>query len=204
MAACKNHNFFNLLDICAGFALRAAKMLEEMTVGITPEEQAAAMKKLRRDSDSHLQTILNSLESAFITPIDRDDIYKIAKETDDITGSICTAADKLWMMNITRITAPMKTMAVYIVDACGKFALLMAEIKDYKKKNKTGGKAAEIDEIKRMGDKCYKGAVRELFMKERDPIELIKRKEIYEGLKEILCRCGSAADCVRAILATKT
>jgi uncharacterized protein len=204
VAACKNHNFFNLLDMCAGFALRAAKMLEEMTAGITPEEQTAALIKLRQDANRHLQMIRDHLQAAFITPMDRDDIYKIAKETDDITGTICTAADKLWMMNITRINAPVKIMASYIVDACEKLADLMPEIKNHKKKNRTGGKAAEIDEIMKMGGKCFKGAVRELFMKERDPIELVKTKEIYEGLKDALLSCGSAADCVRAILATKT
>ncbi len=204
MAVYKNHDFFDLLERSAGFALKAAKKLEEMTGGITPEEQAAAMNKARQDANRHMQTIRDNLEAAFITPMDKDDIYKIAKKTDDITGSICTASDKMWMMNITRISVPMKNMAAYIVDACEKLAALMAEIKDNKKKNRTGGKAAEIDEVKRMGGRCFKVAIRELFMKERDPVELIRSKEIYEGLNSALLSCGCAADCVRAILATKT
>lgn len=204
MAVYKDQKIFDMLTEGAGFALRAAKLFFEMTGGITPEEQSAAVKRAAQHAGRHIRTLCCYLEAAFITPIDRDDVYKIAKKTDDITAAIVLAADKLWMMNITRINAHIKAMAGYIIDACEKLTELMPEIKNYKKKNKTGEKAEEIREIKRMGARRYKGAVRDLFIKERDPIELIKMKEIYERLMEILNSCESAADCVQAILATKT
>jgi uncharacterized protein len=204
MAVYKNHNFFDMLEKGAGFALKAAKSLRELFNRIMPEEQAAAVKMAKQDADKHMHMIRDYLGEAFITPIDRDDIYRIAKETDKITESIDSAAGMLRMMNVTYTGVSMKIAADYIVKACEKLAELMPEIKNHKKKNKICGRAAEINEIKEAGSKCCEDAVRDLFMRERDPIELIKMKEIYGGLKDVLLNCENAADCVQAIIITKT
>lgn len=204
MAAFKKPDYFDMLAKGAGFALKAAKKFRELTCGLVSSEHIAAIEKVERDADRHMRLMSSYLYAAFITPIDRDDIYEIAKKVDDITGSIDAITNKLWMVNITRVNPQMKTMAEYIVNACEKVAELMLEMKNYKKKNSIGKKAEEINEINKAGNKCYRAAVRELFMKERDPIYLIKTKEIYEGLKDVIDTCGSAADCVHTILITKT
>lgn len=205
MAASKNLNYFDMFVKGVEFALTTAKMLQEMFNNEkVSEEQIAAIKKVEQDADNHMHMICDYLNVAFITPIDRDDIYRIAKETDDITDSIDSVSSKLWMMNVTRITPPMKVMADYVVNACETLVELMSEIKNHKKKNKLNENTVEINRIEEMGDRVYKDAIRELFINEKDPIELIKMKEIYKELEDALDNCEDVADCVQAIIITKT
>ncbi len=205
MAANKNLNYFDMFVKGVEFSLATAKILKEMFDSEkVSEEKIAAIKKVEQDADNHMHLICDYLNVAFITPIDRDDIYRIAKETDDITDSIDSVAGKLWMMNVTRITPPMKTMADHVVKACESLVDLMSELKNHKKKNKLAEDTVEINRIEEMGDRCYKDAIRELFIKEKDPIELVKTKEIYKELEDALDNCEDVADCVQAIIITKT
>lgn len=205
MAVGKNLDYFDMFVKGVGFALTSAKILKEMIDSEkVSEEQITAIKKIEQDADNHMHMICDYLNVAFITPIDRDDIYRIAKETDDITDSIDSVASKLWMMNVTRVTPPMKTMADYVVNACEKLVDLMSEVKNHKKKNRLSEDTVEINRIEEMGDRCYKEAMRELFINEKDPIELVKAKEIYKELEDALDDCEDVADCVQAIIITKT
>jgi uncharacterized protein Yka (UPF0111/DUF47 family) len=187
------------------YALTSAKMLKELIdSGEVTEEKIAAIKKVESDADTHMHMVCAQLNVAFITPIDRDDIYKIAKETDDITDSIDSIAGNLWMMDVKRITPPMKAMAGYVVTACEKLVELMSEIKNHKKKNKLNEDTVEINRIEELGDRCYKDAIRDLFQNVKDPIELIKTKQVYEELEAALDDCEDVADCVQSIIITKT
>ena len=144
------------------------------------------------------------LNVAFITPIDRDDIYRIAKETDDITDSIERVANDMWVMHVDHITADMRLMGQYVVNACEKLVQLMSEIKNHKKSNKLYEYTVEINHIEEQGDKCYKNAIWELFEKEKDPIALIKAQSVYKSLEDALDDCEDVADCVESIIITKT
>jgi len=108
------------------------------------------------------------------------------------------------MMNVKTFNAPMKQMGEYIVKACEALVNLMSEIKNHKKSNKLKEYNIEINNIEELGDKCYKEAMKELFDKEKDPIELIKLKEIYKELEDTLDNCEDVADCVEGIIITKT
>lgn len=198
-------NYFDSFVKGTEYALDAAKRLqvllaeEEFT-----EDKIAEIKKIEQDADTHMHNVCCELNVAFITPIDRDDIYKIARETDDITDSIDSVASKLWMMNVTRVTPPMRQMSEYVTNACEMLVKLMSEIKNHKKSNKLNECVIEINRIEEMGDKCYKEAIKELFDNEKDPIELIKLKEIYGKLEAALDNCEDVADCVEGIIITKT
>lgn len=201
----KDVDYFDMFVKGTEFALNAARMLSDL-LGHAPmsEESMMAVKLIEQDADHHMHTICEQLSSAFITPIDQDDIYRIAKETDDITDSIEAVANKLWMMNVGRITPPMQLMAEYIVNACEKLVALMSELHNHKKNNKLYDYTVEINRIEELGDKCYKEAMRVLFENEKDPIELIKTQAIYGALEEVLDDCEDVADCVESIILTKT
>lgn len=205
MATKKNPNYFDMFVKGVEYALNAAKMLKEMfDSGQLLESKIAAIKKIEQDADNHMHMICDDLKNAFITPIDRDDIYTIAKETDDITDSIDSVANLLWMMRVTNITPEMQLMADYVVNACIKLTELMSEIRHHRKNDKIKECTVEINRIEEMGDKCYKDAIRNLFGNEKDTVELIKQKELYRELEAALDNCEDVADCVQSIIITKT
>ncbi len=201
----KEMDYFDSFVKGTEYALEAAKRLQNLlSHGHVTEEKIAEIKKIEQEADNHMHLVCQHLNIAFITPIDRDDIYRIAKETDDITDSIDSVASKMWMMNVTKVTPPMLVMAEYVVNACEMLVKLMSEIRNHKKSKKLYEYAVEINRIEELGDKCYKDAIRDLFSKEKDPIELIKIKEIYRVLEGALDNCEDVADCVESIIITKT
>jgi predicted phosphate transport protein (TIGR00153 family) len=204
-AAKKNFDYFDMFVQGVGYALNAARLLKELLDGDQLSEmKISEIKKIEQEADNHMHLICDNLNVAFITPIDRDDIYRIASETDDITDSIDSVATKLWMMRVSNVTPALRLMAEYVVNACDKLVLLMSEIKNHKKHNKLNEITVEINRIEEMGDRCYKDAMRELFGTEKDPIELIKMKEIYKDIEDALDNCEDVADCVQSIIITKT
>ena len=153
----KDANYFDLFVKGVGYALAAAEQLHEMlSSDAITEEKILAIKKIEQDADNHMHMVAAQLNVAFITPIDRDDIYRIARETDDITDSMDSIASKLWIMHVKRITPSMKQMAEYCVKACEALVKLMSEIKHHKKNNKLKEYTVEINRIEEMGDRCYK------------------------------------------------
>ena len=198
-------DYFGMFVKGVQYALDAAQMLKALLDdGRVTQERIAAVKKIENDADNHMHTLCERLNVAFITPIDRDDIYRIAKETDDITDSIERVANDMWVMHVDRITADMRLMGQYVVDACEKLVQLMSEIKNHKKSNKLYEYTVEINHIEELGDKCYKNAIWELFEKEKDPIALIKAQSVYKSLEDALDDCEDVADCVESIIITKT
>lgn len=201
----KEMNYFDMFVKGVQYSLNAAKLLKDLLYhdGVT-EEKIQAIKKIEQEADLHAHEVYKNLNVAFITPIDREDIYRIIKEIDDVTDSIETVSNKLWMMNVKTFNAPMKQMGDYIVKACEALVNLMSETKNHKKNNKLKEYNIEINNIEELGDKCYKEAMKELFDKEKDPIELIKMKELYKDLEDTLDDCEDVADCVEGIIITKT
>jgi predicted phosphate transport protein (TIGR00153 family) len=205
LALKKDMDYFEMFVKGTEYGLKAAKLLEQMLKeGRPTEERIAEIKKVEQDADNHLHIMTDQLNHAFITPIDRDDILKIAKETDDISDSIDSVSNKMWMMHVTRVTPPMLQMAAYVVSACEMLVKVMSEIRNHKKSNKLSEYVVEINRVEEMGDKCYKEAMYELFETEKDPIELIRMKEIYRELEAALDDCEDVADLVEGIIITKT
>ena len=187
------------------FGLKAANMLKDLMDNSTLTEDAFhAIKRVEQEADNHMHEVSEQLNDAFITPIDRDDIHKIANETDDIVDTIESVANHLWMMHVTHITEPMKAMAKLNVDACEKLLELMSELKRGKRNSKLYELVVEINRIEEMGDRCYKDALRELFDTEKDAIELIKKHKIYDELENALDDCEDVANLVEGIIITKT
>ena len=201
----KDLNYYDMFEQGVAYCLKAAKALQKLLDGNRlVEEEFAAIKKTEQDADSHMHALCEHLNVAFITPIDRDDIYQIAKETDDIIDSIDSVAANLWMMNVTEVTPPMRTMAGLIVKACEELAELMSELHRGKKSNRVYELVIDINHIEEVGDRCYKEALRDLFMNEKDPIQLMKLHKVYDELETALDDCEDVANCVESILITKT
>ncbi len=201
----KDLNYYDMFERGIAYCLKAAKALQKLLdENRLLEEEFSAIKKTEQDADSHMHAVCEHLNVAFITPIDRDDIYQIAKETDDIIDSIDSVAANLWMMNVTEVTAPMRTMAGLIVKACEELAELMSELHRGKKSNRIYELIIDINHIEEVGDRCYKEALRDLFMNEKDPIALIKLQKVYDELENALDDCEDVANCVESIIITKT
>lgn len=193
--------FFELFTQTAADTCQAAKLLEMLMdnyVGVS--EKIGAIEELEHKCDGHVHKMLELLNRSFITPIDREDIYLIAKELDNITDDIESTAHRFRMFNVTEIRDEAKQMGKLIVQCTEELREVMSELKRMKTSKRLREKIIEVNRIENEGDEIFRSAMQGLFVSESNPIEVIKWKEIYEYLENTLDACEDVADIIEGVV----
>lgn len=155
------------------------------------------IKKVEHDCDELMHKITTKLNSSFITPFDREDIYTLSVALDDICDYIDAGARAIVMYDIREISNHAKDLA-RILQALSK--AINAATLMLKKPNGMNQHIVEIHRLENEADDVYFRAIGELFQKETDPIRLIKWKELYEILENGTDRCESVANIIESIV----
>lgn len=192
--------FFDLFAATAVDTCKAAKLLEDlMTDYENVDEKIAALEEIEHKCDGHVHKMLEHLNRSFITPIDREDIFEIAKELDNITDAIESTAHRFRMFNVKSIKEDAITVAKLITQCTEELAFVMSELKKLKTSKTLREKIIEINRIENVGDDIFRNAIKKLFLCEQDALEVIKWKEIYEYLENTLDACEDVANIVEGV-----
>ena len=193
--------FFELFANTAADTCQAANMLEElMNNYVDVTNKIRAIEEIEHKCDSHVHKMLEQLNRSFITPIDREDIYMIAKELDNITDYIESTAHRFRMFNVTSIREDAKLLAKLIVQCTKELMNVMAELKKMKTSKILKEKIIEVNRIEDEADEIFRSAMQRLFVSESNPIEVIKWKEIYEYLENTLDACEDVANLIEGVV----
>ena len=197
----KEEIFFDLFVETAENGCKTAKMLEELMKNYTRvNEKINAIEECEHECDTHVHRIMEQLNKSFITPIDREDIYLIAKELDNITDDIESTAHRFAMFNVQSITDDAKALAELIVKCTSELKGVMAELKNMKTSKLLKERIIEVNRIEDEGDIIFRKAIQKLFVQETDAVEVIKWKEIYEYLENTLDACEDVANIVEGVV----
>ncbi|MCX7711205.1 MAG: DUF47 family protein [Clostridia bacterium] len=197
----KEEIFFDLFVETSENSCKAAKMLEELMRNYTRvNDKIQAIEDCEHECDQQVHKILEQLNKSFITPIDREDIYLIAKELDNITDDIESTAHRFTMFNVQSITEDAKKMAALIVKCTEELKGVMQELKNMKTSKLLRERIIEVNRIEDEGDTIFRDAITKLFIKETDAVEVIKWKEIYEYLENTLDACEDVANIVEGVV----
>jgi predicted phosphate transport protein (TIGR00153 family) len=165
------------------------------------EENVKKIKELEQHCDTLSHEIIDILNETFITPIDREDIHKIVNEIDDIMDLINVVANRLYIYKIKTVkNTYFPEFLENITDAVDAVKNAILSLKDIKKPRRILEYCIEINRLENSGDSLREKAIMELFEKEKDPIEIIKWKEIYEVLETILDECEYLARTIEEVL----
>jgi predicted phosphate transport protein (TIGR00153 family) len=193
--------FFDLFVESVQAACRAAEKLEALMNNYCDiHQQIKAIEEIEHEADQCVHRILHQLNKSFITPIDREDIYLIAKELDNITDDIESTAHRFRMLNVKVIKEDAKKMAALIVQCTRELKDVMADLKNMKKSTGLREKIIEVNRIENVGDDIFRNAITTLFASEKDPIEVIKWKEIFEYLENTLDACEDVANIAEGVI----
>ena len=164
-------------------------------------EKVKQIEGIEHDCDAIVHKVFRQLDASFITPIDREDIHLIAKELDDITDEIEMTAQRFIMFNVDSLKSAALEMAKLIVDATKELEVLVTDLRFMKKKTeKIHNKIIDINKIENDGDYIFRGAMKELFSSEKDVMQVIRWKSIYNFLEEILDSCENVANIIEGIV----
>lgn len=148
-----------------------------------------------------VRNIIRELNEAFITPIDREDIYAIVKKMDDILDLINSTMHRFIMFNIDKCTKESQLLCDIIVQATSELVELMEEIKLIgNKSNKIDSKIEKICKLEDSADMLFRETVAELFKTETDPLIVMKWKEIYQILENTIDTCETVANIVEGVV----
>ena len=160
-------------------------------------EVAKEIKKLEHQGDDIIHETLTRLNSTFITPLDPEDIHSLASRLDDVLDGIEDASHRMMAYHVSPIPQGMVQLCEMIY-TCSR-ALKKAVVALDEKKEVTEH-CIEINRIENEADHLVRGLVTDLFENEKDPITLIKVKEIYEFLEATTDHCEDVADVLQNIV----
>jgi len=157
------------------------------------------IKELEHNGDALACNIFYTLDSTFITPLDKEDISRLAASIDSILDSADGAAERIFLFKIKRPIATMAELAKFIQSSANEIHLLVTKLENIKTSIEITARCTNISEYEHRADHIYRKAAAELF-EISEPVEKVKMKEIYEALVEATDRCVDVADVIEDIV----
>src|SRR5579871_265636 len=158
---------------------------------------ATEINVLENKGDGVIHEIFTRLNQTFITPIDPEDIHNISSALDNVLDGVEDTAHRLVSYRIQVIPPAMVKLAE-IIAACAK--TLKAAFEALERGDSVMEHCIEINRLENEGDLIGRSAVADLFDKEKDPITLIKLKEIYDFLEATIDNCEDVADVLQGVV----
>jgi predicted phosphate transport protein (TIGR00153 family) len=178
-------------------SLASKVLMEGVRVGNSRLAGAATeISVLESRGDEVIHGIFKRLNQTFITPLDPEDIHNIASALDDVLDGIEDTAHRLVSYNIEPVPRDMVELAT-IVNACAVAA--KSAIQAFEHKGPILEHCIEINRLENEADLISRSAVADLFHKQKDPITLIKLKEVYEFFEDTIDRFEDVADVLQNV-----
>lgn len=164
------------------------------------QTKIALIRNIEHECDLDVHNILEALNLSFITPIDREDIFLIAKELDNIIDAIETTAHRFKMFDVHEIRKESLTLVKIIVQSTNELKNIFNELKNLKRSKTLKEMIIEVNRFENEGDDVYRVAIENLFINEKDAIEVIKWKEIFDYLENSLDACEDVANIIEGVV----
>lgn len=200
----KDDSFFTLFEKDSGNLLIAAGIFRDlMSNRISKEERAQKIKKIeeiehRGDEITH--QIFKALGTTFITPFDREDIHVLASKLDDILDYIQGAATRIILYRVDTISPEAERLAGLVYDAVVELNKAIPMLRDLRHAEKINESLVKINSMENEADDLFERAIANLFDTCKDPILLIKLKELLVSLETATDQCEDAANAIESIL----
>lgn len=194
-------NFFNLFDKQAAYAVDAAVYFKELAAkGAIDDSSLQKMKDIEHQGDEVAHEIIDRLNKTFITPFDREDIHKLAKELDDVVDMLYTIVNR---MKVYKLASPDKNLIEFsdvIEKSVRAVQCAVRAMRQTKHLKAVSEACVEVNSLENIGDSLRDTVLAELFETSKDPIMVIKMKEIYQDAETVLDICEDVAHVVESIL----
>ena len=175
-----------------------ATMLEEMLAPDKPIwDKADQIKEVEHKCDFLTHEIIQRLHRTFVTPLDREDIHDLARSLDDVMDAIDDSAAVVRLYSIERVRPDARELVRIIKASTDE---MVKALKALERRDGVAEPAVEINRLENEADRVHYAAVRRLFEEERDPIVIMKWKEILDFLEEATDRCEDVANAVEGIV----
>jgi uncharacterized protein len=175
-----------------------ADLLEAMLLPDRPIwDKADEIKEVEHKCDFLTHEIIQRLHRTFVTPLDREDIHTLARSLDDVMDAVDASAAIVRLYQIERVRPDARVLASIIKASSLE---MVKALKALERRQGVAEPAVEINRLENEADRAHQAAVRRLFEEERDPVTIMKWKEILDFLEEATDRCEDVANVLEGVV----
>ena len=191
--------YYDNLAAIAECACKAAHLLDGTMNAFDPdalEEPVERMHEIETAADERNHEISDALMSAFITPIEREDIDLLSHALDEVVDHVEGVLHRIYFCNVRAMRPDALELSALVVRACEALYDLMIEFPQFKKPKHLHELIVEINSIEEEADRAYIKAMRLLHTTETDPLQVIAWRDVYEFLEFCADSCEAVARAV--------
>jgi len=197
----KETSFFDFFEQHGELTLEGAKeflSLVQTAANIGPKTKR--IKEIEHETDVITHRCVEALHRTFITPLERDDIHRLITKMDDIMDFVEAASERIALYEIKDMTPEVKDLADVLVRAAEEVAHACSLLRNMKNAEAIIKDCIDINRLENEADAILRNAVARLFKEEKDPITIIKWKEVYEHLENATDRCEDVANIIEGVV----
>ena len=196
----KEVDFFSIFEKASLNVNKAAVLLVDMMEDLSlAQVKAKEIYEAEQEGDMYTHEVMRSLNKTFLTPVDREDIHALVNGLDDVLDLIWASADRAMLFKLTDPHAEAIELSKTLHETTEFITKAIGCLKD-KKYAYIQEYCIEINRLENRGDRIFREALVKLFDNIKDPILVIKWKEVYEHLEEANDTCEDVADILEGIV----
>jgi uncharacterized protein Yka (UPF0111/DUF47 family) len=197
----QDYNFFEFFEKEVEYVVEAAKLFNEIVnKGEADIETREKMRDIEHEGDKIAYSIIDHLNKTFITPFDREDIHELAKKLDDVNDMLNTIVSRLKIYKIKKVDSYLVEFGKIILNSTNSLKCAIKNLRNLKNTSEIISSCLDMNRSESEADKLRDRALENLLEKEKDPIEVIKWKEIYQDAETVLDICKASAHVIESIL----
>jgi predicted phosphate transport protein (TIGR00153 family) len=197
----RDESFFDLFEKQGEKTVDGCRAFVAMVRSPTDVQASAkAISDIEHECDRITHSVVEKLHTTFITPLDRNDIYRLITKMDDVMDYVEAAAERLALYDITVMTPEVGQLANVLLESSERVREAVAGFRDLKHPKAILDKCIEINRLENVADALLRESLARLFREETNPITIMKWKEIYELLETATDRCEDVANIIEGVV----
>ena len=194
-------SFFDFFEQHAALTIEGTKeLLSLVTTGANIPTKCRRISDIEHETDTITHRCVEALHKTFITPIDRDSIHRLITRMDDVMDFVEAAAERIDLYELTVMTPDVRDLADVLHRATQQVEAAMRGLRAMKEPQSTLKICIDINRLENEADAILRRSVARLFKEEKDPIIVIKWKEVYENMENATDRCEDVANIIEGVI----
>jgi predicted phosphate transport protein (TIGR00153 family) len=194
----QERGFFDLFDKQAENIHAGARALLQMLDHYTGvPEQVQSIKAIEHQGDEIAHTVLTKLNQTFITPFDREDLHELCSRLDDVIDLIDAAASRFVLYRVSAVRPGTAELVKVLVSATTE---VVSCVKSLSTTDRALKFVIEINRCENESDRLCRTLIAQLFDEEKDPVQIIKWKEIFEVIETAVDKCEDVANVIEGVI----
>ncbi len=194
-------SFYDFFEQHAGLTIEGTKeFLSMVTTGANIAAKCRRISDIEHETDTITHRCVEALHKTFITPIDRDSIHRLITRMDDVMDYVEAAAERIELYELTVMTGDVRDLADVLHRSALQVEQCVRGLRTLKEPQATLKLCIDINRLENEADAILRRSVARLFKEEKDPIVVIKWKEVYENLENASDRCEDVANIIEGVI----